>query len=102
MVSYHTLLSAAIVGEGDEELAAGVGVEGVINVAFDLLLIPDSRLLSLGVDLRDKLVERRTFVKALPERLSVLGVITTSIELFSTVIGEGDTTRSQGKDLSLL
>ena len=51
MVSYHTLLSAAIVGEGDEELAAGVGVEGVIDVAFNLLLIPYGRLLSLSVDL---------------------------------------------------
>ena len=66
MVSYHTLLSAAIVGEGDEELAAGVGVEGVIDVAFNLLLIPDGRLLALGVDLCDDLVEITSSVHTLP------------------------------------
>ena len=56
----------------------------------------------MGVNLRNELVERRTFVHALPERLSVLRVITTCVELFSTVVGKGDTTGSESEDLGLL
>ena len=51
MVGHRSLLSSAIVGENNEEFAAGVCIEGVVDVALDLLLIPDGRLLSLGVHL---------------------------------------------------
>ena len=87
MVSDLALLSTRV-GESDKELATRVGVEGVVGVALDLLLVPDLRGLALGVDLGDDLIEVRGGVHVLPERLTVVGVVATSIVLLSTVVGE--------------
>ena len=87
MVSDLALLTTRV-GEGNEELATRVGVEGVVGVALDLLLVPDLRGLALGIDLGDDLIEVRGGVHVLPERLTVVGVVATSIVLLSTVVGE--------------
>ena len=45
------------IGQGDQELTSGVRVEVLSSVPFDPLLIPDLRLLCLGVNLGNQFVK---------------------------------------------
>jgi len=86
-----SLLGGARVGQGNEELTTGEGIEAGISVSLNEVLVPDLGLLSLGIDLGENLVEIRAGVHVLPERLSVSGVVAAVVVLLSSVIGEGDT-----------
>ena len=102
MESDLTLLRATVVGEGNEELTTGESEEAGIDVALNVGMVPDLGCLALGVDLSDELVEIGGRVHVLPERLTVLGIVSASVVLLGTVVGEGDTTGGHGEDLSLL
>ena len=45
------------IGQGDQELTSGVRVEVLSSVPFDPLLIPDLRLLCLGINLGNQFVK---------------------------------------------
>lgn len=102
MVSHLSLLRIVSVGEGHEEFAAREGVEVVVHVALDLLVVPNLGGFALGVHRRDHLVQVRVRVVILPQRLSVLGVSTATIVLLCAVVSEGNTTGGEGEDLSAL
>ena len=97
-----TRLRGASVGQSDEELTTREGIEVVVDVSLDLLLVPDSTGLSLSVNSGDSLVEVSVCLHVLPERLSVVGVVAASVVLLRAVIGEGDSASSEGENLSLL
>ena len=64
-------------------------------------MVPDGASLSLGVDSSDLLIEVRVSLHVLPERLSVLGIVATSVVLLCAVVGEGDSAGSECENLSL-
>ena len=57
VVGHLEVLSVAGVGQSDQELTLGVGVEVLGGVALDPFTVPDLGLLTLSVDLLDNLVE---------------------------------------------
>lgn len=91
-VSHLDFLVVTLVSEGDEEFTAGEGVEVVLDVSLNEVLIPDFTGLTLGMDLSDLLVKIRAGVHVLPERLTVLGIVSAGIVLLRSVVCEGDTT----------
>ena len=91
-VRHLDFLVISLVSKGDEELTAGEGVEVVLDVSLNELLVPDCAGLALSVDLGDVLVEVGAGVVVLPEGLSVLRVGGTGVVLLRSVVGEGDTT----------
>jgi len=91
-VSNLTNLSGAIVGQGDEEFTLAEGEEGVVTVALNVTVVPDLRLLALGVHCRDHVVQISVGVASLPHRLTICRVITTIVVLLITVVDEGDAT----------
>jgi hypothetical protein len=97
MVGDLTVLLVSAVGESDKEFSSGVSIEGVVNISLNLGLVPDLALASLGMDGGDLLVEVRVGVIVLPERLTVLGVISSTVVLLRTVVGEWNTTGGQGE-----
>lgn len=94
MVGHLALLLIFRIGESDQELSSGEGVETIVSVAFDLLLVPDLGVLPVLIDLSDLLVERTLGVEITPQRLSVLGVVTSSEVLLRTVVDEWDSSTS--------
>ena len=58
-------------------------------------------MLTLGVHLTDDLIKVRIGVHRLPERFTVLRIVSTTVVLFSTVVDEWDTATSQGEDDSV-
>lgn len=64
-------------------------------------MVPDLRLLTLSVHLSDDLIKVGISVHGLPERFTVLGVVSTTVVLLSTVVDEWDTTTSQREDDSV-
>lgn len=90
-VSHLDFLISTLVSEGNEEFTAGEGVEVLFDVSLDELLVPDLTGLTLGMDLSDLLVKIGASVHVLPERLSVLRVVSTGIVLLGSVVREGDT-----------
>jgi hypothetical protein len=64
-------------------------------------VVPDLGLLTLSVHLSDDLIKVGISVHGLPERLTVLGVVSTTVVLLSAVVDEWDTTTSQREDDSV-
>jgi hypothetical protein len=91
------VLSVVRVSQTHKEFTTRERVEVLGSVSLDPLLVPDLRLLALSVDLGDDLVETAVGVHVLPERLAVLGVVATTVVLFSTVVNEWNTTTGQGE-----
>ena len=102
LVGHLDVLLVGGVGQGNEELTTRVGVEVVIDISLNLLLVPDLGGLTLGVDGGDLLVEIGVGVVGLPEGLTVLWVSSASIVLLSTVVGEWDTAGGKGEGHSRL
>jgi len=100
MVGHLALLLIFRIGESDQELSSGEGVEAIVSVAFDLLLVPDLGVLPVLIDLSDLLVKRTLGVEITPQRLSVLGVVTSSEVLLRTVVDEWDSSASHREDNS--
>ena len=101
-VSDLALLRVTRVGKSNEELTTGVGVEAIVGVALNLVVVPDLGSLSLGVDLANHLVEVGASVHVLPKRLTVVGIGTSTVVLLSTIVGEGDTSGSESEGLGRL
>lgn len=99
MISDLTLLSVTGVGKSNEELTTGVGVEALVGVALNLFVVPDLGSLSLGVDLANLLVEVGASVHVLPKRLTVVGIGTSTVVLFGTIVGKGDTSGGESESL---
>jgi len=70
----------------------------VIRVSLDVILFPNLVCLSGSVDLVDLLVEITGGVHVLPERLTVVGVVTTTVVLLTTVVNERNTLGSERED----
>lgn len=97
MVSHLEVLGAVRVGQTNKEFASRERVKVVVGVSLDPLLVPDLGLFTLSVYLCDNLIEVRLGIHSLPERLTVLGVVTTAIVLLGAIVDEGDTTTGQGE-----
>ena len=102
MISYLNFLGVPSVSESNEEFATGECVEVVIDVSLDLLILPDFTGFTLGMDLCDHLVQVRLGVHILPERLTVLRICSSSVVLFSAIVGEWNTSGGQREGHSLL
>ena len=50
------LLSRSVVGESDQEFASGEGKEGIVDIAFNVSMVPDLACLALSIDLLNNLV----------------------------------------------
>ena len=93
VISNLAFLSVARVGKGNEELATREGVEAFVNIALNMLLVPDLALFSLCIDLGNHLIEIRIRVHVLPERFTVFGITASGVVLLGTIVGERNTTR---------
>jgi len=91
LIGDGSVLLVSGVGESNQEFTTGEGVEVVIRVSLDVLLFPDLVCLSGSVDLTDLLVEVAGGVHVLPERLTVLGIVATTVVLLTTVVDERNT-----------
>lgn len=100
LIGDGSVLLVSGVGESNQEFTTGEGVEVVIRVSLDVLLFPDLVCLSGSVDLTDLLVEVAGGVHVLPERLTVLGIIATTVVLLTTVVDERNTLGSEREDNS--
>jgi hypothetical protein len=65
------------------------------------LLVPNLGLFALGVDLRNHFVKVRASVHVLPQRLTVLGVITAGVELLGAVVNKWNSSAGKRKDHSV-
>jgi len=90
------------VGDGDEEFASLEAVEIVSDISLLKFMIPHRHSLPGFVDGSGHLVDIRVGVHALPEGLSIMRVIATSISLLTTVVVEWNTLGSQGEGESTL
>ena len=61
------LLSGSVVGESDQEFASGEGEEAVVDVAFNVSMVPDLACFALSIDLLNNLVQVRVSIVRLPE-----------------------------------
>ena len=103
MIGDFLLVGVTRVCQGNKELTTRVGKEIVGDVALHVWIIPNLAGLPLSMDLCNQVVEVSIgLVKHLPEGLTVVGVIASSIILLSSIVGEGDTTRGKSEYLSLL
>lgn len=97
LVGHVSLLVVVRVGDGDQEFTSGEGIESVVRVSLDVLLVPDLHGLSGGVDLGHLLVDVAVGVHGLPEGLSVLWVVSTRVVLLTSVVEEWDTLGGEGE-----
>lgn len=98
MVSYLIRLLASSIRYCNQELAARIGVEVLGCVAFGPGLVPDCRGFALSVDLCDDLVEITGSVHVLPQRLAILGVVSTTVVLLGSIVNKWYTKTGQRED----
>lgn len=90
-------VTVALVGESDEHGSSGEGVEIILNILLYLLVVPGGNGLPSSVDLSKELVDFSRRVHAVPEGLSVVGVVSSSEALFRSVVGEWHSLRKNSK-----
>lgn len=96
-VRYSDLLLVVGIGGGYKEFTSGEGVEVVSNVLFLDGMLPNFLGLSSLVDLGGHFVNVRVGVHILPQRLSVLRIVATSVGLLRSIVVEGDSSESQSE-----
>jgi len=101
MISDFVVLLVGGIGQSDKEFTTGVGVEVCRCVTFDPSLVPNLRLFSLSVYLRNYLVKITLSIHRLPERLSVGGVSSSRIILLSAIVDKRNTSSSKRKNCSV-
>lgn len=94
------LLIVSRVGQSNEEVTSVVSIDIVGNPFLILAVVPDLVSLSGSVNLLSHLINIRVGVHILPERFSVVWIITTSVVLFRTIIVEWNTSSSQSESKS--
>jgi hypothetical protein len=96
------VLSVLRVGQGNEEVSSGEGVEVVLDVFLLNLAVPDRVSLSCSVNSRSESIDVRAGIHVLPEWLSVLWIVSASVSLLTTIVVEWDTSWSKGEEESIL
>jgi len=94
------LLIVCRVGQSNEEVTSVVSVDIVGNPFLILTVVPDLVSLSGSVNLLSHLINIRVGVHVLPERFSIVWIVTTSVVLFRTIVIEWDTSSSQSESKS--
>ena len=61
------LLGGSVVGQSNQEFASGEGKEGIVDIAFNVSMVPDLACLALSIDLLNNLVQVRVSIVRLPE-----------------------------------
>ena len=92
------LLLIVRVGQGNEHITSGESVEVVEDVFLLEIVVERLGSLSGFVNSGGHLVDVRVGVHILPERFSVLWVVTTSVSLLGTIVIEWDTSGGKSKD----
>lgn len=88
-------LTIDIVSQGNKEGTASVGVEGVINPFLSERIVDDALSLTSFVDCLGELEDIVSAIEVAPHDFSVVGIVTTSEALLTTIVEEGDTSGSQ-------
>ena len=88
------------VGQSDEQVTSSEGVEVVGGVFLLERLFVTFSLFSSLVDSSGLLIKVRAGVHVLPERLSIVWIVTTGIGLLTTVVVEWNTSGSHGEPKS--
>jgi len=92
----------ALVSGNDESVASGERVEFIVLPALDKLVVPDSFLLTCRDCCLKELVKLGVgVVVAVPERLTILGVIATVEALLRAVVDDGNTSGEKSEDESI-
>jgi hypothetical protein len=93
-------LTVDLVGNTDEELSTSEGVDLVIGPLLGEVVVLDALWMSSSVDCLSKFEHVWGAVKVAPKYLAIIGVITSSESLLTSVVEEGDTScakcKSQG------
>ena len=66
-VRYLALLGGPVVGQSNQEFASGEGKEGIVDIAFNVSMVPNLACLALSIDLLNNLVQVRVSIVRLPE-----------------------------------
>jgi hypothetical protein len=61
------LLSGSVVGQSNQEFASGESKEAIVDIAFNVSMVPDLACLALSIDLLNNLVQVRVSIVRLPE-----------------------------------
>ena len=94
------LLLVSRVGEGNKEVTSVIGIDVIGNPLLILSVVPDAVSFSGSVDLCGHLIDVRIGVHVLPERLSVVWIVSTSVVLFGTIVVEWNTSSCESKGKS--
>lgn len=90
-------LTVDIVGETDEELSTSKSVDLVIDPLFSEGVVDDALSMSSLVEGLSELEEICVSVEVSPHDLSVVGVISASEALLTSIVEEGDTSCGQSE-----
>jgi len=102
MISDSSDLSSLSIGESKEVIASSESIEVVIRISLDLVILGIVGLLSEFVDRGQIFVHFIGGIHIGPEGFSALGIRTAAIILFTTVVNDGNTNRSQRESSSSL
>jgi len=95
-------LTVDLVGNADKELSTSEGVDLVIGPLFGEIIVLDTLWLSGSVDSLSELEHVGGAVKVAPEYLAVIGIVTTSEALLTSVVEERDTSCAKSKSQGTL
>jgi hypothetical protein len=95
-------LTVDLVGKTDEELSTSEGVDLVIGPLFGEVIVLDTLWLSGSVDSLSELEHVGGAVKVAPQYFAVIGIVTTSEALLTSVVEEGDTSCAKSKSQGTL
>jgi hypothetical protein len=101
LVGHSSLDSSINISESDQEVSSREGIEVVVNVSLNVLLIPNFVSFSSINKSFDEIILRAFGVHVSPERFSVSWVTSTSIVLFTAIVDNGDTSGCDGEDESI-
>lgn len=98
VISNVALLLTRLVGKSYHKLTFRVSNERVVKVILDVRGVPDLGLLARRINLSDDLIKVRLLVHLSPERLTVSGIVATTIILLRPIVDKWDTSGCHGED----
>jgi len=94
--------SIDLVSHSYEKFASSEGIDLIVNPLFSERLIDNILRLTCFVKSLDEFEKIAVAVKVSPHNLSIVGVVTATESLFTTIVEEGDSSGSESKSQSAL